>query len=82
MIQFSIFSDTNVLIPIRKRLLGAGRIRCAESGTPSTKISVRGAAVGIADLRVMFLWREQQLYPTDSVGCNYLSLPLMPASGI
>ena len=25
--------------------------------------------------------REKELHPTDSVGCNYLSLPLMPTSG-
>ena len=37
-----------VLIPKRKRLLGAGRFRCNESGTTSTMISVHDAAVGIA----------------------------------
>ena len=44
-----------VPIPKRKRLLRAGRIRCEDSGTSSTIISVRDAAVGITELGVMVL---------------------------
>ena len=25
--------------------------------------------------------RDKKLHPTDTVGCNYLSLPLIPAAG-
>ena len=58
-IQLSdLFQYSLVLIPKPKRLLGAGRIHCEESGTPSTIISVRDAAVRITDLSVMFLCFE------------------------
>ena len=48
------FRYSLVLILKWKRLLRAGRIRCVESGTPSTMISVRDAAVVITDLSIMF----------------------------
>ena len=57
MIQLSIFFRyLLLLIPQRKRLLGARRIRRTESGTPSTITPVCDTAIGITDLGVMFLW--------------------------
>ena len=78
MIQLSdFFRHSLVLILKRKCLLGAGRISCAESGTPSTMISVRDAAVGIMDLGVMILclkqtYIERYRFCTYTPGTTYL----------
>ena len=40
----------------RKRLPGADRIRCGQSGTPSTNIHLYDGVVGVTDLGVMLLW--------------------------
>ena len=47
-----------VLILKRNCLVGASRVRCGESGTPSTIIYTRWT-VGIMDFGVMLLWSRR-----------------------
>ena len=61
MIQLSeFFQYSFVLILKLKCLVGASRVRCGESGTPSLHVlSIRNGAVDVTNLCVMLLWVGQ-----------------------
>ena len=56
------FQHLLVVIHKRKCLVGGSRIRCRESGTPSTIIYTWWRAIGMKDLNVMLLWPQSETF--------------------